>query len=179
MKLESIGRILLGMGTGAVFGFLLHKGRATEHEAISGQLLAKDASVVKIMTTASAVGALGVRVLEEFGLAEAKIKPLNVGGVLLGGTLFGAGMAVLGYCPGTNMAALGSGHRDAAVGAAGMFAGALAFVKAFPYIKPWIEKGNLGKRTMPELTKTSPWLWVAGISAATAALAAFLEDRDS
>lgn len=169
MKRKSIGRIVLGLGTGAVFGFLLHKGRILEHEAISGQLLAKDASVVKIMGTAAAVGALGTRLLNHFGLADPKIKPLNTGGIVLGGTLFGAGMAILGYCPGTDMAALGAGHKDAAAGAFGMLGGALAFVKLYPLIKPLIEKGSFGKRTLPELTGTSPWLWVAGTSAAAAA----------
>ncbi|RJQ60855.1 MAG: YeeE/YedE family protein [Desulfobacteraceae bacterium] len=175
MKRQSIGRILLGLSTGAVFGFLLHKGRASEHEAISGQLMAEDASVVKIMATASAVGALGTQFLNHFGLAEAKIKPLDTGGIVLGGTLFGAGMAILGYCPGTDMAAVGAGHRDAAAGALGMLGGALAFVKLYPHIKPLMEKGSFGKRTLPELTGTSPWLWVAGTSAAVAAAAGFLD----
>jgi hypothetical protein len=177
MKRESIGRILLGAGTGVAFGFLLNKGRASRHEAVSGQLLAKDASVVKIMATASAVGALGAQLLNDLGLAEAKIKPLNPGGIVLGGTLFGAGMAALGYCPGTSMAAAGAGHKDAAVGALGMLGGALAFVRLYPRIKPWIERGSLGKRTLPEVTGTSPWLWVAGMSGAVAALAGVLERR--
>ena len=179
MKRQAIARILLGFGTGAIFGFLLHKGRAAEHEAISGQLRAEDTSVVKIMATASAVGALGSHLLNHFGLAEAKIKPLNTGGIVIGGTLFGAGMAILGYCPGTDMAALGAGHKDAAAGAAGMFGGAMAFVKLYPRIKPLIEKGSLGKRSLPELTGTSPWLWVSGLAAATALTAGLLEAGDS
>ena len=176
MKRQSIGKILLGLGTGVAFGFLLHKGRASEHEAISGQLLARDATVVKIMATASAVGAVGVQALNALGLADAKIKPFNVGGVVLGGTLFGSGMALLGYCPGTGLAALGAGHKDAAAGVLGMFGGALAFVRLYPRIKPLIEKGSFGKRTLPELTGTSAWWWVAGISAATAAAAGLLEE---
>lgn len=166
MKGNSIGKILLGLGTGTAFGFFLHKGRASEHHAISGQLRMKDASVLKIMGMATAVGAVGTQILFKSGLSEPKIKPLNVGGIVLGGTLFGAGMALLGYCPGTNMAALGQGHKDAAAGAAGMLLGALTFVRFYPQIKPLIEKGQKGKRTLPEITRTSPWLWTALISAA-------------
>ncbi|MFO7965900.1 MAG: YeeE/YedE thiosulfate transporter family protein [Desulfobacterales bacterium] len=179
MTRESIGRLLLGFGTGAAFGFLLHKGRASEYEVISGQLLATDASVVKIMATASAVGAFGTQLLNRHEKADIKIKPLNAGGVAVGGTLFGIGMALLGYCPGTDMAALGAGHTDAAFGAVGMFGGALAFVGLYPYIKPVIEKGAVGKRTLPELTGTSPWLWVSGIAAAAAVTAGFLEKNGS
>jgi uncharacterized protein len=175
MKRESFGRILLGLATGTAFGFLLHKGRASEPGAIGGQLRFTDWSVVQIMGTAAAVGALGAQVLNAAGLAERKIKPLNTGGVVLGGTLFGAGMALLGYCPGTTMAAIGGNHKDAIVGAAGMLVGAAAFVKFYPHLKPVIEKGALGKRTLPELTGTSPWLWVAGTSAAVAAGAKLLD----
>jgi hypothetical protein len=166
MKRDSMGKILLGLGTGTLFGFFLHKGRASEHHAISGQLLLKDSSVLKIMGTAAAVGAVGTQVLTQSGLAESKIKPLNTGGIVLGGTLFGAGMAILGYCPGTNMAALGQGHKDAAAGAFGMLLGALSFVRLYPSLKPLIEKGSMGKRTLPEITRTSPWLWAAAMSAA-------------
>jgi hypothetical protein len=127
------------------------------------------------MATAAAVGALGSQVLASAGLADKKIKPLNTGGVVLGGTLFGAGMALLGYCPGTTMAAIGGGHRDAMAGAAGMLAGAMAFVGLYPRLKPVIEKGAMGKRTMPEITGTSPWLWVAGTAAAVAGGAKLLQ----
>lgn len=94
---------------------------------------------------------------------------LNLGGVALGGTLFGAGMGLLGYCPGTTMAAIGEKHRDAIAGAVGMWAGALAFIRFYPHLQPVIEKGAFGRRTLPDLTHTSPWLWVAGTSAAVAA----------
>lgn len=178
MRRESTGRILIGLATGSAFGFLLQKGRASKFEAITGQLRFTDWSVVKIMATAAAVGALGTQALNTAGVSEVKVKPLNTGGVLLGGTLFGAGMALLGYCPGTNMAAIGEGKRDAIAGAGGMLAGAFAFVALYPHLKPVIEMGALGKQTLPEMTGTSPWLWVAGLSTAVAAGAKLLEARD-
>lgn len=175
MKKESLGKILLGLGTGTLFGFFLHKGSASEHHAISGQLRLRDSSVLKIMGTATAVGAMGTQILMRLGLTKAKVKPLNTGGIVLGGTLFGTGMAILGYCPGTNMAAMGKGHKDAVAGMIGMFVGALAFVRLYPSLKPLIEKGSMGKRTLPEMTRTSPWLWTAAISAAMVLLPKQLE----
>jgi len=50
-----------------------------------------------------------------------------------------------------------------------MLGGAPAFVRLYPHIKPFIEKGSFGKRSLPDVTGTSPWLWVAGMSAAVAA----------
>lgn len=177
MRRDSLGKILLGMATGTAFGFFLHRGRASEQDVFSSQLLLEDASVVKIMATASAVGAAGTYALSALDRVDTKVKPLNAGGVTLGGILFGAGMALFGYCPGTSMAAIGGGHKDAAAGAAGMMGGALGFVKAYPHIKPIIEKGGVGKRTLPEITGSSPWLWVSGLAAAVAAGATLLEKR--
>ncbi len=177
MKRESNGRVLLGLATGIAFGFLLHKGRASKHGTIKGQLRFTDWSVVQMMATAAAVGAIGTQALSTAGLTEIKVKPLNAGGVALGGTLFGAGMALLGYCPGTNMAAIGEGNRDAIAGAGGMLAGALAYVALYPHLKPVIEMGALGQQTLPEMTGTSPWLWVGGLSTAVAAGAKLLEAR--
>lgn len=34
-------------------------------------------------------------------------KPMNLGAVLLGGAIFGIGWAVMGFCPGTSVGALG------------------------------------------------------------------------
>lgn len=178
MKRQSMRRILLGYGTGAVFGMLLQRGRVTKHSINIKQLLFKDFTALKIMGTATAVGGVGTQVLRELGMAKKQVKPLKLGGIALGGTLFGSGLALLGYCPGTTVAAVGEGHKDAIAGLIGMLAGATAFVKLYPSLKPLIDMGNLGKRTLPELTSTSPWLWIAGTSAATAAGAIALERMD-
>jgi uncharacterized membrane protein YedE/YeeE len=65
------------------------------------------------MATAVAVGAIGFHVLERKGMTSKNLKPMKVGGVALGAVLFGAGLAVTGYCPGTSVAAVGEGRRDA------------------------------------------------------------------
>lgn len=166
MKRESIGRLLLGFGTGKAFGLLLQKGRVAKHTTIVKQLLFEDWTVLKIMGTATAVGAIGTQVLGELGLAKKKIKPLKLGGIVLGGTLFGSGMALLGYCPGTTVAAVGEGHKDAVAGVIGMLVGAAAFVKLYPRIKSLIDKGDLGEKTLPELTGISPWTWIVDTAAA-------------
>ena len=99
-------------------------------------------------------------------MASLHIRPALFGGILAGAVCFGIGMAVLGYCPGTSVAACGEGRRDAMVGVLGMFAGAVAFIAAFPVLQPIINGlGDGGKLTLPQLTGTSPWLWVAGLVA--------------
>jgi uncharacterized membrane protein YedE/YeeE len=171
---DSPGKLMLGLATGIVFGLLLQKGRVAKFPVIVGQFLLKDWTVVKIMGTAVVVGAVGVFVLIAAGQASLHIKPLLLGGVLLGGALFGVGMTVLGYCPGTAVAACGEGSRDAVAGVLGMFSGALVYVSAWPALQPVIHGfGDQGKVTIPELTGTSPWVWVAAAVVALGLLIAW------
>jgi uncharacterized membrane protein YedE/YeeE len=172
MRVDPYGKILLGLGSGVVFGVLLEKGGVARHEAIIDQLLLRDARVATVMGTAVAVGALGFHALEERGLTKLSIKPLHPNGIIAGAVMFGAGLALLGYCPGTGVAAAGAGRRDAAVGALGMLAGAIAFTQLYPRMKPVLEKHNLGKLTLPRATHTQRWPWLAGIAAAMAGSAA-------
>ncbi|MFN2427200.1 MAG: DUF6691 family protein [Candidatus Binatia bacterium] len=167
---------LLGLATGLVFGALLQRGRLARHEVIMDQLLLRDSRVGRAMGTAVAVGAVGYQALRASGLDASEVKPMKVGGVVAGATLFGAGMALLGYCPGTSLAAVGEGQRDAVAGVAGMLAGAAAFVALQSKIAPLLEAGgDYGKLTLPEVTETSPWPWAAGIAGGTAATAALSE----
>lgn len=147
MRVEPLGKLLLGLATGVAFGALLRRGRASRYEVIMDQLLLRDSTIAKLMGTAVVVGGVGVRALVRSGRAKLEVKPLQLGGVVAGGVVFGAGLALLGYCPGTTLAAVGAGRGDAVAGALGMLAGATLFVRAYPTIKPLIEAGDLGKVT--------------------------------
>ena len=175
---DSPSKLLLGLVSGVLFGFLLQKGRVAKFRVIVGQFLFTDWTVVKIMLTAVAVGAVGVWAMLAMGWTELHIKPAAFGGVIFGGLLFGFGMATFGYCPGTSVAACGEGRRDAMVGVAGMLFGALAFVFAFPslegVIKGW---GDWGKVTLPDVTGVSPWFYIAGLIVATVLVRIFAERR--
>ena len=158
---ESPSKLALGLLTGIVFGFLLQKGRVAKFEVIVGQFLFKDWTVVKMMGTAVVVGAVGVSTLVAADMASLHIRPALLGGVLLGAVCFGVGMAVFGYCPGTSVAGCGEGRRDAMVGVLGMFAGAALYVALYEQLAPVVKiLGDGGKITLPEVTHTSPWLWV-------------------
>ncbi|MGC4066709.1 MAG: YeeE/YedE thiosulfate transporter family protein [Polyangiaceae bacterium] len=165
MKIDSFVRLGFGLLTGMAFGALLQRGRVTHYDVIQGQLLRRDYRVAKLMATAAAVSATGLHALVREGRAELAVKPLRIGGVLGGGLIFGTGLALLGYCPGTTLAALGEGRRDAIAGAVGMMTGASLFVRLLPTMKPLLTMGDFGAVTIPGLTKTSPWLWIALLDA--------------
>lgn len=168
---DSPVKLLLGLATGFVFGFLLQKGRVAKHSVIVGQLVLRDFTVLKIMLTAIAVGAVGYWGLVAAGATTAEVKPAEMGGVLSGALLFGAGLALLGYCPGTTVAAVGEGRRDALAGLLGMFAGAFAFVNAFPALGD-LQKAvaDWGELTLPQATSLAPLVWVVALALAAAVM---------
>lgn len=158
---DSWWKLLLGLATGVVFGFLLQKGHVSKFRVIVGQFLLRDWTVVRIMGTAVVVGGIGVYAMHAAGWVELHIKPMLLAGVVAGGILFGIGMALFGYCPGTGVTAAGEGRRDAMVGVVGMLCGAGVYVAVYPWLHAAVERaGNWGKLTLPEWTGTTPWLWL-------------------
>ncbi len=145
-------QLIIGLFIGILFGFFLQKGQVTRYEAIVGQLLLMDFTVMKVMLTAILTGMIGVYSLRAIGIVELKIKPGSWGATGIGGLIFGAGMAILGYCPGTTTGAVGQGSLDAlAGGITGMIVGGMVYARIYPKIKDKIlQKGDFGKLTLPE-----------------------------
>lgn len=151
-SLETTAKRCLGLVTGLAFGALLQRGRLSRYEVIAGQLLLRDGRVAKTMASAVVVGSIGVHALARRGLVAKDIKPMKVGGILGGAALFGGGLALAGYCPGTSVAAAGEGRRDAVAVIVGMLAGAAAFVAFYDQVAALIEAGgDLGKKTVPRV----------------------------
>jgi uncharacterized membrane protein YedE/YeeE len=147
-QMNESARNALGLVTGIGFGALLQRGGLADSRTIVGQLTGDDARVAKTMGTAVAVGALGHRWLRRRGLATLEPKPMNPVGLVGGAVLFGAGMALSGYCPGTAAAAAGSGRREGVWAMAGMLAAATVFVATYPRLKKVLEAGSLGRVTI-------------------------------
>lgn len=145
-------RLMAGALFGLAFGFLLQKGGVGKFHVLLGQLLLQDFTVAKVMLTAIGVGMSGVLTLHHFGQAKLHLKPTRVGANVIGGLLFGAGFALLGYCPGTAAVALGQGSWDALFGMAGLVAGSWVFAELSAWLKGTVETwGDLGKVRLPDL----------------------------
>jgi uncharacterized protein len=157
---------LLGIPFGILFGVLLHRGGVTDYNAIVNQFRLKDFTVARVMFSAIVVGCIGVLVLHKLGYAQYHIKPANLLGVGLGATLFGIGMVLYGYCPGTGLAAVATGSLHALSGVVGMLAGGALYALTFPWVEEKIQTiGQLGKVRVPELTNVpeSAWLVLLGL----------------
>ncbi len=149
----------LGLVTGVFFGILLQQGRVLRFEKQVGAMLLEDMTIVKFMLSAIIVGALGINLLASLGVVSLKVKATHVGANLIGGALFGAGWAIVGYCPGTSVGALGEGRWHALWAVLGMLAGAAVYAEMYPLFKTTILTwGAYGKLTLPALFGVSPWL---------------------
>ncbi len=150
----------LAIPMGIVFGWLLHRGGVANYNVIVNQFRFKDFTVLKIMFTAIIVGGVGVLLLKGSGHAQYHIKPANMLGVTLGAALFGVGMVLYGYCPGTGIVAVAAGSVHALVGFGGMMVGGILYALSFKWVEANIQKvGALGKIRLPEVTGISYWGW--------------------
>jgi len=166
LALEPTATLVVGFGVGVVFGFLLQKGGLTKYEVIVNQLRLKDFTLLKIMLTAILVGTVGFYALHEFGLVNSHLRSVVLGGNILGGLIFGVGMALLGYCPGTGVGAFGEGSVHALVGILGMIGGAAAYAEADAWLaKTVLQWGSYGPVALPELLKTNHWMVIALVAA--------------
>jgi uncharacterized protein len=149
---SSLGLILAAI-FGLVFGVLLHKGQVTNYNAIVNLFRFKDMTVLKIMLTASVVGGCGVFAMSGAGwLHGYDIKDANLLSVILGGLLFGVGMVIYGYCPGTGVAAITTGSVHALVGFLGIVVGGVLYALSFAWVKENIlSVAALGKVRLPDL----------------------------
>jgi len=165
-KIRSRKALLIhGLLCGIAFGFLLQRGQLTKYDKILGVLLLVDFTVVKVMLTAVVVGMIGIYAMRDLGLVELQVKPASLGANMIGGLIFGAGFALLGYCPGTCVGAVGQGSLDALLaGLPGMLLGASLFAVVYPLIKDNVLKWrDFGKVTIPGLLKVNHWLVIAPV----------------
>ncbi len=178
MSLLGTNNLILALGMGFAFGFLLHRGKVTNCNALVSQLRLRDFTVLKVMLTAIVVGGIGVQSLVHFHHAVYYIKDANLLGVALGAGLFGVGLVFYGYCPGTALAAAATGSLSALVGALGMVTGAIFFALTFDWTKSHIlNVCALGKVRLPEITGVPDIVWLAALALGAFAFFHWIEHR--
>lgn len=154
-----MNELIYGLVTGIIFGFLLQKGRVIRYEKQIGALRLLDMTIVKFMLTTVLVAMVGVYLLVDLGLAKLSIKSTVLGGNIIGGLIFGIGWGLLGYCPGTQLGALGEGRWDALWGILGMLLGAGIFAEFYPALKNTVlQWGDYGKITIPQILGVNHWI---------------------
>ena len=167
-----------GLITGVLFGFFLQKGRVLRYDKQIAALRLQDMTIVIFMLSHIAVAMVGVYFLYDMGLVKLSLKPTILGGVVIGGLIFGLGWGLLGYCPGTSLGAVGEGRLDALWGMAGMLVGAGLYAEAYPTLqKTVLTWGNFGKITIPQVLGVNHWLVIIPFVVLTVLLFRWLEKK--
>lgn len=153
-------KLLWGLVFGIIFGFLLQKGGVSKYDVILGQLLLTDFTVIKIMLSAVLIGMIGLYLMQNMGWVKLRPKAGSWGKNAVGGLIFGAGFALLGYCPGTIASAVGNGYLDAlTAGLAGIVLGSGLLAAAYPKLKEGLlMRGNFSNITVPQVLKVNNWV---------------------
>lgn len=119
--------VLIGLATGVVFGFALEKSRVFEPGVILGQMQLRNFIMLKIFLAAVITGLVVLAVMNGVFGVKLSLKPLLLRADIIGGLILGMGIALAGACPGTSLAQLGAGYRDAWFIILGGLAGAMVY----------------------------------------------------
>jgi len=130
----TIINILFGLAVGFLFGYILTRTGITKYPRVMGMLLLKDFKILKFMLTAVTLSMILFYLLGDLGLL--KVVPKNLDwGKLVGGLIFGTGMGILGYCPGTMAARIGEGKKEAILALFGMALGIFIYALMIKPVK--------------------------------------------
>jgi uncharacterized membrane protein YedE/YeeE len=118
---------------GALFGFVLSRGRVSDYDTIAGMFRLTDPHLFGVIGAAIATAALGLWLIRRGGNRTLTGAPVEVRrrparpGVFLGGLVLGAGWALTGACPGTSLVQVGEGKVLAISTVTGILVGTYVF----------------------------------------------------
>jgi len=154
---------VIALVLGVFFGFSLNKAGLTKYNKIVNVFRLNDLTVLKFMMTALVVAMIGLYGLKGLGLVAFPAVPTTyVVGNIVGGLIFGIGMALAGYCPGTCVAGSGEGKLDYLIpGLLGFLTGAVLYGLTYQQVFPKISAiANYGDVILPDLWHINPYLAV-------------------
>jgi uncharacterized membrane protein YedE/YeeE len=170
---------ILALLLGTAFGFALNKAGLTRYTKIVNVFRFTDLAVLKFMMTALVVSMSGLYLFRGLGwITFPNVPATYVAGNLIGGLIFGVGMALAGFCPGTCAAGAGEGKLDYIIpGMLGFLVGAVLFGLTYQQVFPLVSKvANVGNVVLPDLWSLNPYLVVL-LFAMISGLLFYLIDR--
>jgi len=149
------GSVALVFLIGVIFGGIIQYTRVDKFEKIAGFAMLKDTIIPKMLFLTVGLTSIGLYFMIDAGQAHYHIKPIIWQGLIVGGVLFGASMAILGKCPGTGPVSIAEGRIDVLFGAIGGLLGGLVFTLYYDdFFKPLMGE-SLGKTILPDFFKGS------------------------
>lgn len=133
--ISEAANLWLAVPIGFIFGFALYHAGFTDSRKIARAFYLKDVGVPVVMFSAIVTGMLGLWLLSLAGFIDTSkmyYLPTFLVPMAVGGLLFGIGMAIGGFCPGTAAASIATGRVDAMVFVIGFLGGSILFGDLFP-----------------------------------------------
>ncbi|WP_153768502.1 YeeE/YedE thiosulfate transporter family protein [Labrenzia sp. CE80] len=167
--------IVLGLIMGLVFGVALEKSRVMEPGVLVGQFQFRNFIMLKMFLSATATGLVVLAVLN--GVFDVPLHPKAAawGPVVIGGLILGIGIALAGACPGTALAQIGAGYKDAWAIVGGGILGAMVYGYNIDWFKSVLDFGEAGKITFADLVPLPFWALALLAAAGLIALMVVLE----
>jgi hypothetical protein len=156
----SIAPLLIGVA----FGWLLQKAGLSRYDRIVNVFRFRDLTVLKFLLSALVTAAIGVQILHAFHPGvDVPVPTTYVVGNVVGGAVFGVGMALSGFCPGTVAAGVGEGRLDYLFpGGLGLYTGTIVYGLNYERIMPALSRwGRMGAVTFADVFHVEPWLVIA------------------
>jgi len=150
--------VLIGFG----FGFVLERAGFGNAGKLAAQFYLHDMTVFKVMFAAIVTAMLGVTIADGAGLislaalSESAVSFTYLWPMLVGGLVLGAGFIISGYCPGTSIVGIASGHKDAVFTYLGVIIGSVAYGELYPLISEFHNSSNKGFFFLHDLLRIPP-----------------------
>jgi len=145
--ISAVTSLWLAIPIGFIFGFALFHAGFTDSRRIAWAFYFKDVGVPVVMFSAIATGMVGLWGLSLIGVLDVSMVymlPTYLLPMAVGGLLFGVGMVIGGYCPGTAIASIATGKIDALVFIVGFLIGSLVFGDFFPVWGDFYDSDYMG-----------------------------------
>ncbi|MCG6552217.1 MAG: YeeE/YedE family protein [Candidatus Magnetominusculus sp. LBB02] len=163
--LKGSGSLYGGLLLGFLLGIVLQKGRLGKYDIVSGMFRMQDFTFWRVGTPLLMFGMALVYFFKDIGVIELYLPRTVILAQLFGGVLFGAGLAIAGYCPAIAAAALGEGAIDAFVAMLGFVGGSILYAEMYDGSKldKMVSYIDLGRVTFPDMFLVfNHWFFIMG-----------------
>ncbi len=158
-------KLALGLGVGMLFGFVLQRGRFCMYTAFRDLFLIRDTTLFKAYILALLVQIVLIHLLRHWGVISFGGGPFIWLSAMIGGFVFGLGMALAGGCASSSFYRVGEGMVGAFVAtlsfilfAAATSAGVFRPIATFLYAVHLDMEG--GQATLSALVGLNDWLMI-------------------
>ncbi len=148
-----------GLIIGILWGIVLQKSKAGKYDIVSSMFRLQDFTVFRVGSVLMITGYISLWLFKDLGIIQLYVPKTVMLPQLLGGLLFGAGIAIMGYCPGTAAVAVGEGMLDGIPAIAGMITGGVIYAEFFHdrWQDNFLKIGDIGRVTFEDLLGVNHW----------------------